>query len=80
MKSVSLIFFTLAIVFIVVGYMELKIREKQNQKIIEYRFIPRSLIEDQINPVNLETSFTDMFKKQNPFIYQNTGLENTNLV
>ena len=32
MKSVSLIFFTLAIVFIVVGYMELKIREKQNQK------------------------------------------------
>lgn len=60
--------------------MELKIREKQNQKIIEYRFIPRSLIEDQINPVNLETSFTDMFKKQNPFLYQNTGLENTNLV
>lgn len=80
MKSVSLIFFTLAIVFIIVGYMELKIREKQNQKIIEYRFIPRSLIEDQINPVNLETSFTDMFKKQNPFLYQNTGLENTNLV
>ena len=72
MKSVSLIFFTLAIVFIIVGYMELKIREKQNQKIIEYRFIPRSLIEDQINPVNLETSFTDMFKKQNPFLDQNT--------
>jgi hypothetical protein len=80
MKALSLVFFTLAIVFLIVGYMELKIREKQNQKIIEYRFIPRSLIEDQINPVNLETSFIDMFKKQNPFLYQNSGLENTNLV
>jgi hypothetical protein len=80
MKALSLVFFTLAIVFLIVGYMELKIRQKQEQKIIEYRFIPRSLIEDQINPVNLETSFTDMFKKQNPFLYQNTGLENTNLV
>ena len=80
MKALSLVFFTLAIVFLIVGYMELKIRQKQEQKIIEYRFIPRSLIEDQINPVNLETSFTDMFKKQNPFLYQNTGFENTNLV
>ena len=60
--------------------MELKINEKQNQKIIEYRFIPRSMIEDQINPVNLETSFVDMFKRDNPFLYQNSGLENTNLV
>jgi hypothetical protein len=80
MKPLTLIFFTLSIVFLVVGYMELRISTKQKQKIIEYRFIPRSLLEDQVHPVNLETSFQDMFKKTNPFMYQNTGLENTNLV
>tara|TARA_B100000674_G_C37899748_1_gene943132 strand:+ start:1098 stop:1340 length:243 start_codon:yes stop_codon:yes gene_type:complete len=80
MKSLTLIIFTISIVFLTIGYMELKINEKQNQKIIEYRFIPRSMIEDQVNPVNLETSFVDMFKRDNPFLYQNSGLENTNLV
>ncbi len=80
MKSLTLLLFSLSIVFLTIGYMELKINEKQNQKIIEYRFIPRSMIEDQVNPVNLETSFVDMFKRDNPFLYQNTGLENTNLV
>lgn len=80
MKSLTLLLFSLSIVFVTIGYMELKINEKQNQKIIEYRFIPRSMIEDQVNPVNLETSFVDMFKRDNPFLYQNSGLENTNLV
>tara|TARA_E500000178_G_scaffold353697_1_gene420290 strand:+ start:1511 stop:1753 length:243 start_codon:yes stop_codon:yes gene_type:complete len=80
MKSLTLILFTISIVFLTIGYMELKINEKQNQKIIEYRFIPRSMIEDQVNPVNLETSFVDMFKRDNPFLYQNSGLENTNLI
>ena len=80
MKSLTLILFSLAVVFLTIGYMELKIKEKQKQKIIEYRFIPRSLLDDQVNPVNLETSFVDMFKRQNPFLYQNSGLENTNLL
>ena len=80
MKSLTLILFSLAIVFLTIGYMELKINEKQKQKIIEYRFIPRSLLDDQVNPVNLETSFVDMFKRQNPFLYQTSGLENTNLL
>ena len=80
MKSLTLLLFSLSIVFLTIGYMELKIKEKQNQKIIEYRFIPRTMIEDQVNPVNLETSFVDMFKRDNPFLYQNSGLENTNLV
>ena len=80
MKSLTLILFSLAVVFLTIGYMELKINEKQKQKIIEYRFIPRSLLDDQVNPVNLETSFIDMFKRQNPFLYQNSGLENTNLL
>ena len=41
MKSLSLVFLALSPVFIVVGYYELKILEKENQRTVEYRFIPR---------------------------------------
>lgn len=80
MKSLSLIFFTLSIVFIVIGYMELKIRQKQNKNEIEYRFIPRNILEDQFNNSDLTTSFKDMFNKTQPYMYQNSGLENSNLL
>jgi hypothetical protein len=71
---------SLSIVFIVVGYYELKILEKENQRTVEYRFIPRSLLDDQYAPVNLERSFTDMFREENPFLYRDTNIENSNLI
>lgn len=80
MKPITLIFITISMVCIIIGYMELKILIKQKQKVIEYRFIPRSLLDDQINPVNLEKSFYDMFTKNNPYLYQDSSLENTNLL
>ena len=61
MKSISLIFFTLSIVCIVTGYMEKKIINKQKDKIVEYRFIPREIIESQFSQLNLEKSFSDIF-------------------
>ena len=61
MKSLTLIFFTLSIVCIVIGYMELKIQTKQKQKTIEYRFVPREIIDSQFNQINLENSFENLF-------------------
>lgn len=61
MKSLSLIFFTLSIVCIVTGYMEKKIINKQKERTIEYRFIPREILESQFNQINLEQSFSDLF-------------------
>ena len=43
----------------------LKTHEIQTR--IEYRFIPRSIYEDQFGPVKLESSFQDMFEKQDVF-------------
>lgn len=79
MKPITLVLLTISIVFIVIGYMELKISAKQKEKVIEYRFIPRSILEEQIHPVNLERSFYDMFEND-PFTYRDYGLVNTNLV
>lgn len=39
----------------------------ETKTVIEYRFIPRSIYEDQFAPVKLESSFQDMFEKQDVF-------------
>ena len=61
MKSLTLVFFTLSIVCIIIGYMEIKIESKRQQKKVEYRFVPREIYDTQFNQVNLENTFRDMF-------------------
>jgi hypothetical protein len=61
MKSLTLVFFTLSIVCIIIGYMEIKIESKRQQKKIEYRFVPREIYDTQFNQINLENTFIDMF-------------------
>ena len=53
---------------ITTGYHQKMQDNFKQEKIIEYRYIPRSLFEEQIEPVNLQQSFSDMFKKDNIFI------------
>jgi len=50
-----------------VGYQRKLLTETRTKTIVEYRFIPRSLYDEQVSPVNLEQSFTDMFQKQDVF-------------
>ena len=61
MKSLTLVFFTLSIVCIIIGYMEIKIESKRQQKTVEYRFVPREIYDTQFNQINLENTFRDMF-------------------
>ena len=61
MKSLTLVFFTLSIVCIIIGFMEIKIQSKRKEQTIEYRFVPREILDTQFNQVNLETSLGDMF-------------------
>lgn len=51
--------------------MEKKIKDKEQKKIIEYRFIPRSILEDQLYQGDLKTNFADMFEKDNTYLYSN---------
>ena len=66
MKSLAFFFLMLGIVFITIGYTELKFKNKYKEKIIEYRFIPRSIYEEQMHPINLKSSFGSMFEKDEP--------------
>ena len=61
MKSLALLFLVMAVVFITMGYMERKIDEKEENRVIEYRFIPRSYIEEQTYSVDLKKNFANMF-------------------
>jgi hypothetical protein len=40
----------------------------KTEKIIEYRFIPRSIYDEQMNSTQLTKSFSDMFEKQDIFM------------
>lgn len=64
MKSLSLIFFTLSISCILIGYMELKIINKTNMENIEYRIAPKELIETQFNQPSLKSSFDYLFNEE----------------
>lgn len=66
MKSLAFLFLIVAVVFITVGYMEFKFQKQLKQKVIEYRFIPRSLYDEQTQPINLKKSFEDMFENSEP--------------
>ena len=68
MKSIILFFFVVGIIMLAVGYQRKLLTETRTKTIVEYRFIPRSLYDEQLSPVNLEQRFTDMFQKQDVFL------------
>jgi hypothetical protein len=68
MKSLVLLLLVLGVMMITTGYHQKMQSNYKREKIIEYRYIPRSLFEEQMQPVNLQQSFADMFRKDNVFI------------
>lgn len=68
MKSLVLFFFVIGVVLITMGYQKMLITNTKTKNIIEYRFIPQSLYEEQMGPLNIEHSFHDMFEKENVFL------------
>ena len=71
MKSIVFVIFTFSIVMIVMGYMEIKLEEKRDEKVIEYRFIPRSILNEQFDQLHLTQNFYDMFNKNRLDTYSN---------
>lgn len=56
----------LGIIMITVGYMDKKVDKAEKEKQIEYRFVPRSIYDEQIQPVNLSDTFSTMFSDIDP--------------
>lgn len=63
MKFLALVFFIIGIVYIVVGFTQLKDTTKDNTKRVEYRFVPRSVY-DEIGLMEISTEYNDMFQKE----------------
>ena len=67
MQSLVLVLLVLGLIMLTLGYQKKLIQNMETKTVIEYRFIPRSIYEDQCGPVKLESSFQDMFEKQDVF-------------
>ncbi len=68
MKSIILLLFVIGIVLLTIGYQKQLMTSFKTEKIIEYRFIPRSIYDEQFEPINLTQTYSDMFKANDVFI------------
>ncbi len=68
MKSFILFIFVIGIILLTTGYQKQLTRHIEVQKEIEYRFIPRSIYEEQMGQPEISQSFADMFEKQDIFM------------
>ena len=71
MQSIVLLLLVLGVMMVTVGYHQKLQSNFKKEKVIEYRYIPRSLFEEQIQPVNLQQSFQDMFRKDMVYVGRN---------
>ncbi len=61
MKELTVLLFIISVIFITVGYIDLKLNSIKSKKIIEYRFVPRSVFEE-ISSTDISKKFNDLFE------------------
>ena len=69
MQALSFFFLMLGIIFITIGYVENKTQKQTEEKKIEYRFVPRSIYDEQIESVNVLDVQSEMFADIDPIYY-----------
>lgn len=67
MQSLVLVLLVLGLIMMALGYQKKLLNNMETKTVVEYRFIPRSIYEDQFENNKLESSFQDMFEKQDVF-------------
>lgn len=68
MKSLVIFIFVVGLIMLTTGYQKKLAKTVEIQKEIEYRFIPRSIYEEQMGQPTVSQSFADMFEKQDIFM------------
>ena len=64
MQFISITLLLIGIILITISYIKEKINNKE--KIIEYRYIPKSYYEDEFNINNIMKSYDDIYMTSNP--------------
>lgn len=67
MRSLVLFLFVIGIILLTTGYQKKMLKTHEIQTRIEYRFIPRSIYDEQLGEPQVSNSFTDMFERQDVF-------------
>lgn len=60
-------FFVIGIIMLSIGYQKKILTNTKTRTIVEYRYIPRSIYEEQMSPINLQSTFNNMFKNEDSF-------------
>lgn len=68
MQSLSFFFFMLGVIFLTIGYMNNKCKESNKPDKIEYRLVPRTMYDEQIESINLSQTYSDMFSDIDPIL------------
>ena len=68
MKSIVMLFFVVGIIMLSIGYQRKILTNTKTKTIVEYRYIPRSIYEEQLSPINLQDTFHSMFSKGDVFL------------
>ena len=68
MKSIVMLFFVIGIIMLSIGYQRKILTNTKTRTVVEYRYIPRSIYEEQLSPINLQNTFYDMFSKKDIFV------------
>jgi hypothetical protein len=70
MKSLVMLLFIVGVVMLTIGYQKELLSKAEVKERVEYRFIPRSIYEEQFGKQDLTRSFRDMFDYED--VYLNT--------
>lgn len=78
MKAVVVFLLIVGIFFIMQGIHQQKIREIEKNKRIEYRFVPRTYLEEQMAEANVYGKISSIFTKESPWFERTVSLPKEN--
>jgi len=77
MRSFIVFFIIVGIFLIVHGIYDQKLKAIEKNKRIEYRFIPRTYLEEQLSEGNVSDKMKTMFGKESPWFERTVTLSKT---
>lgn len=74
MRSIIIFLFCIGIFLIIHSIYEQKFQSLKKNVRVEYRFIPRTFYEEQLNSAPTSSMFKNMFDKESPWFERNVTL------
>lgn len=76
MKALVFFFLISGIILFIHGIYQQKFEALNDNVRVEYRFIPRTYYEEQLNNASVAANFKNMFNKESPWYERTVSLDN----